>query len=912
MAADLLRTALVLPTLKFLINRAYGGGFAAETAGGVLDWLMDKAGDDADDVYAKLRELARSLAAHVAAFAERERLDVDPGLLAKALDETLASVNLGAALVDDRLDPARLAKTLDKHRPPMADAVATAYDLVLERYAAGLCALAQQIPGFQTSLDRDILASLAKLREEAPAILEAVGRIDERGAREERERQEATDENERGYRATLRREVAKLRLFGLDRPPGAPDDTNLDISYIPLRLGLDGQALDFADALALLPAFDDRLLIEGIGGCGKTTLMQWATLRALEGDAGERRTGTRLDDVLRRVRLPDSLREQAERAAAQPGLPWFERTPFFVRLRDFADGELPNPEELVGRLAPQASGTPEGWVRECTEHGRALFLFDGLDEVAPDKRPILASSIESYLEDRSGCQVILTSRPGALDDRWRRRFGGLKITVEAMALVEIERFIENWYEAAAKPSDAQVDAEAVRRLIGHVTSRPALAGLAGTPLLCAAICYLNVVRRGDIPERTHMLFEILCEQLVHRLDVERLTKEGMAKLAPALAGLDRDNKLDLLSALAMFMVNERASVLERDAAATQLRIARQRLRLSEDGEPAALVDAFQERSGLLRGQSRDAVEFAHNRLRSYLAARAFRDQEAVRQPIDAALALADPDLPVLTAALGTAPFRERMVAAVLDAGGAEAAERRIRNIMAVRIGALGVDDPETRARLDEIEAELLPPRDADEAAQLAELKARIVPQLAFRPDRDEAVDAACVRCLRLIGGADATAVLREYFQHASEAVIDELAQAMNPLLIPGVAGIVRMSGKYRDYWPVRHVREADLNVAGEWISLNLIGASIRNAECFRDFKRLQSLILDGTQIKDVGPLASLSSLKELYLGGTPVRDIKPLLSLGELGRLFLRGTLVSKDDPVVRVLRERGVDVIGP
>jgi hypothetical protein len=133
--------------------------------------------------------------------------------------------------------------------------------------------------------------------------------------------------------------------------------------------------------------------------------------------------------------------------------------------------------------------------------------------------------------------------------------------------------------------------------------------------LCAAICYLNRVRQGEIPDRAERLYAQLCEQLVHRLDEQRLKKEGLARLVPALAGLDAERKIGLLARLAEFMVGERAAALDLERASRQIEAGLKEIGALDGREPKAVLRALQERSGVLRGRTEDEVEFAHNRLR---------------------------------------------------------------------------------------------------------------------------------------------------------------------------------------------------------------------------------------------------------------------------------------------------------
>jgi hypothetical protein len=67
------------------------------------------------------------------------------------------------------------------------------------------------------------------------------------------------------------------------------------------------------------------------------------------------------------------------------------------------------------------------------------------------------------------------------------------------------------------------------------------------------------------------------------------------------------------------MVRAERSSLPRNAAMPTIREGL--LALRKDHEPEAVLAALQERSGVLRGASEELVEFSHNTLKSYFAAR---------------------------------------------------------------------------------------------------------------------------------------------------------------------------------------------------------------------------------------------------------------------------------------------------
>lgn len=98
-------------------------------------------------------------------------------------------------------------------------------------------------------------------------------------------------------------------------------------------------------------------------------------------------------------------------------------------------------------------------------------------------------------------------------------------------------------------------------------------------------------------------------------------------------------------------------------------------------------------------------------------------------------------------------------------------------------------------------------------------------------------------------------------------MVEELAQALNPLRVPAIRAFVGQSEEpWRDYAPLRHVRAHHLDTlpAGMTI-LNLRGSSVGDAEGLRRYAYLRWLNLSGTQVADLAPLAGLAGLRMLHL-----------------------------------------------
>lgn len=961
---ELLAGAIGAPLAKFLVKQWLGDSAATAVAGGLVDYLKGRLGSEREARRAarQVEELAERIVDGLQPFFAKEQgkgLDLQPVLteLQLTLDERADA----PVVIAQRLDPERLYQHWLESRPTalhdLGEAEAGAYRTLLRATAAGLVAIAEKLPRFQASAVGESLKALDGLVQQSDQILRRVIRVEAVVVREQERRATGEADYDTRYRARLRGVVSKLRLFGLDLDPETPTDLSLSIAYIPLHLAIgDGakggaRQLDYAELLALLPAFGDRLLVVGPAGSGKTTLLQWTALSALAAQAGEAGTfpdpaavAARLLGQGGRTRLPPPLAEALSGLAlaedpaltgraADPlklrearhhrrlveGKAWHGRTPFLVRLRDCGrDGRLPRPVELPALLAREAGDPPTGWVEGKLQSGDALLLLDGIDEVADQRRDEMCQSIRGYLDTYPHAAFIVTSRPAAVQGGdWAGLLGPWRAVLQPLAPIDIERCIEQWHEALAAECGGRgvepPEVETASELAGHVLASPALTQLAETPLLCAAICYLHRVRRGELPRRAASLHEELCKQLVHRLDAQRL-KDRFEGLAAALAGLDLEDKLALLARLAQFMIREQAALLDARRATAQLRDELDRLRKRDGRDPAQVLAALQERSGVLRGASPDEVEFAHNALRSWLAAGVFAGEGAVVDLVDKALATDDPDLPMLAAARGTTAYRERLVVALLKRADGDAARRRQLQIMALRCAGGPIDSAELRATLDELERQVLPPRDVIEAGRLAELGPRILPSLRRSADQAPDVAAACVRALRLIGGTAARDALDAYLDHAADVVIDELAQAINPLRLATVRAFVGSARTVGDCPPLRHLRSHDLALLEPAATsvLYLEGSGLRDAEALRRFTELRTLRLDGTGVTSLEPLRGLAQLEWLWLDGTGVPSLEPLRGLARLEGLWLGGIPVASEDPVLRALKARGVTFLGP
>jgi Leucine-rich repeat (LRR) protein len=946
---DIFATVLGPPIARFLARQIFGDKtLGNELAGGVIDYAKDKFGDfrKARDVNRKIEDLADSLVEPLAAFAEQEHLDpIRAEQIAKDLLSATTALDLGREIAKAGREPAPLAKAIAAALPPGADSNDQLTGLMVVAFANGLCRIAGSLPEYERGKDQHLFHQLDILLESQASVASDLSSL--RGEfsavakelqAESHEQASAIDQNEKQYRDALYRFASRVKLLGLegDRHE-AGRELPIETAYVPLQLrprntdrspdhagyrneddpwpGQGISDITWPDVLALLPYVGNRLLVEGIGGSGKTTLLQWTAVEALRteqrGDGRNRvpPTAERIESICKQGGFRPAAGWNVNASDEKSSQPWFNRVPLLIRLRDHADGRLPSPQELPRLIAKTAMGAPEQWVRRVVNEGRALFLIDGIDEVPGEARDKLAEDIDSYLRDYSGCALIATSRPPAvLDEQWTNLFGPCRVSVERMARPEIEAFVKHWYKSYGIKRGMQVDESAVARLLGQLKARPGLIGLMDTPLLSASICFLNKDRTGELPSSAPELYRQLSRQLVHQLDEDRLRRSGYEALVPPLRGLDPEQKLYLLAELAHLMINNRSATLAVDQALPRITQGLRAIGRENARNPEDVLHALQERSGLLRGSAPETVEFAHNNLRGWLAARAFAENGEHVLPIERAFDLKDFDLPVLSASQShSKDYRHQLIDECLSFAKKNPRNERAAQIMALRCGQAGAIDEKYRSALDDLIGQILPPQDPGEATWLAELGEAIVPKLAAEPDRRARIDAACVRCLRLIGGSASQDMIVGYIQHTAEGVVDELAQALTPLSIPRLRDYVFAVWRHEKifwfpYGPARHVTAADLSLVWNEITtakhICLTGTDIADIEFLRQLGALETLELSHTQVADLEPLRGLTALKNLSFNNTQVANLEPLRGLTALANLSFENTQVADLEPL--------------
>ena len=777
--------------------------------------------------------------------------------------------------------------------------------------------------------------------------------------------QEKTADFERRLCEAMVRKYDYLELFGADIPRESQRHA-LSVAYVSLNLckedELEGdsdlvsssattgeateqseEADSFVGARPVDEVFDrlspstGRLLIRGVAGGGKSTLLRWAAIQAARfnleghgspGDVGttpdyhgvfEKRTlaqKSATDVVETRVATSDlgapaTLPEHGAGGKLQDAKPsewdnWRTKIPFLMRLRDCPDGVLPRPKDLPAIIAKELPDPPPEWIDKVLSDGRGLLLFDGVDEVPAEKRDLLSREIENLINAYPKDYYIVSTRPGAVDSGWLSKLGFFEARIEPMSADDQHEFIDKWYSAVSaelrasgrRPENLDKLAASLKQ---ELRETPNIAKLAIYPLLCAMICALYRERNQKLPETQAALCEDLCKILLHRRERETPDMK-LVHLPPDYRKLDYEHKKYIVAELAKFMVENGVSSLDEHQADLLLESALQHFPDHAQAKPQEIRRALIERSGLLRPSGANRIDFLHNTLKEYLSAGRFVADGAYK--LLATHAEDDAWQPVIlfASALPTPGFASKLVRELLkgvrranrgtpappDSSGATApiAVKRNREFFVVRCrNAAFRLEPELVGRVNRLASGLFPPNTIADAEALANIGDAIVPHLDPKQHLTSRQKIACIRALRLVQGPKAKAMLKKFAPGRTKSVLIELMTASAEL-----GATVQLANEHLDLScsSIRDLSPLKAQIALR--TLNLAETKVTDLSPVADLAGLERISLARTPVTDLAPLSMLPTLQVLDLGGTPARDFSPLSGLVSLQVLSLNRT----------------------
>ncbi|WP_282793867.1 NACHT domain-containing protein [Streptomyces sp. CC224B] len=896
--------SVLVPLVKRLLlpPRGHGAEFGDRPVrlGRLLSFTGDRRTLSEADLYQLARELVRR-AVRAAGPHDPPIAPDEQNAVGYALGHTLRA--LGDLDMDDvqafDLGPQKLAEALVRASAPETRALLSAdaahlHDRLLVTACLHLVHEFSKRPGFEARTQVELRRSLSEQKEQLRLLLERLPTT----------RAEDTD-FERRYARYVAGQHATLTIHGVDlhdpRSHAWPLETAyLSLEAVPARDPAEpvpgygnGDTDTEADARGADPdpesertagpveaalAGHDRVLLRGVAGTGKTTLVQWLALTTAQQD-----------------RVPGHL----------PQL--LGRVPFVLPLRTLAreDADLPMPEGFLRWIGcPLAGSESAGWAVRVLQAGRGMLLVDGVDEIPEAERHRARAWLVTLHATFPGNLWLVTTRPSALPRDWLGREGFREFTLTPLRPGDVRRFVRRWHEAAGAGDDLATT------LLRSLRTSPELSRLATNPLLCALICALHRERRGFLPQGRVALYEAALSMLLERRDRER---DLYGRRAPKL---DERSAAEPLKRLAYWLIRNERTWLDRRTAVDLVERLRPSVpRLDRAGSGEDVLRLLLDRSGVLRELTDDAVAFIHRTFQDFLGAKAALEEHDIGALVGHAHL--DPWEDVLQMAVAQARPDERAELLTRLTGRADREEddtvrTRLRLLALASLDHATRLDPGVRATVEERAAELLPPRGLREARALAETGTLLLGLLPAADTLSGDAEVTTVHAICRIGGDAALARLREFLGTRQSAVRAQLLahwdrfdtdayaeEIVKPLLAAGAgeAVTVRSPAELKALSALPgHARVA---LQGDFSEADILGAldpsglrelrlrgnvRLTRLDFLAAFSSLESLSLSGCHaVSDTAPLTRLPLLQRLALADLP--QLEPLARLSACPRL---------------------------
>ena len=259
------------------------------------------------------------------------------------------------------------------------------------------------------------------------------------------------------YLADLAMDLRPWRGLGLDRPICIED---IYISSTLLEKSSDHEKVfkesEISDNLFNQSSIENKILIEGSAGMGKSTLLKhWAINLAENASLASER------------KIPIFLPLLAVESACSASGNWD------LSLTDLVSRQF-------STYLPRSSDSLQLAVARVIDSGQALILLDGLDEISEDNRTHIKGWINAVRRKAAECPIVVTSRPILFTEGFEH-FS--KLTLRPFEPEQQKQFIELWFK-----SESQTDKiEKIRELMEREDAF-LIASICGNPLFLTMLC----------------------------------------------------------------------------------------------------------------------------------------------------------------------------------------------------------------------------------------------------------------------------------------------------------------------------------------------------------------------------------------------------------------------------------------
>jgi HEAT repeat protein len=297
-----------------------------------------------------------------------------------------------------------------------------------------------------------------------------------------------------------------------------------------------------------------------------------------------------------------------------------ERFPLLIELREYVNDRSPAKTflDFLERGARADWKFDRHKLHKYLLTQPSLVMFDGLDEVFDlDNYQAVVDEIANFANQQyPKAKIIVTSRVIKYNSEQLRDAKFQHFTLQELDRSQIEEFIDKWYQLAMGEDSAQELLK--QRLNDAIDNSPAIANLAGNPILLTMMAILN--RRQDLPKERAELYDQASRIFLHNWDVDH------KKLNLPLDKIGRQEKQEILRKIAYEMQSDEKGLALNLIDSGRLKaILTDYLKREGFGNPRetadGLIDQLRSRNYILCDRGRDAYGFVHRTFLEYFCAR---------------------------------------------------------------------------------------------------------------------------------------------------------------------------------------------------------------------------------------------------------------------------------------------------
>jgi len=320
---------------------------------------------------------------------------------------------------------------------------------------------------------------------------------------------------------------------------------------------------------------EKRIIVLAGPGAGKTTLLKYTALSHINSDVFDK----------------SNLKTK--------------KTPFFISLPELVETDFSVIDFIAERIKLNTHEYAHEYIRRQLVKGKAIVLFDSLDEVSNEHKDKAFKIIEEFAKQFSNTKIVVTCRVADYD---RTIEGFFEVEISRLTEKAIKKIIRAWFKGSPKKA---------RELISHLSIDQDVYSLTETPLLLSLLC-IQYANDLNIPNRKTELYSRCVDALLRLWDTSRGFRRDTA-----FSSLTDDRKEKLFADIAYkFLCKKDGKYIfpERElieAIADFIQKFAIERRLSKE-----ILNEIESHHGILEKYSAESYSFSHVSFQEYFVAMA--------------------------------------------------------------------------------------------------------------------------------------------------------------------------------------------------------------------------------------------------------------------------------------------------